>query len=206
MLRHLFSRLLLIVILGLLGEVEQLRPPAAKADIMYSIVNNPAVQGGYTLSGTITTNGNLGTITAQDILAWNYLVTNGVTTYSANSSQSGSHIGMDGSIIATSDYIELPSATVSNPSTLNLFGPASHVQWSGSTVENYAFTSAFENNGSWPWWHDHTITTPHDVPGGWAIADHGTAAVPEPSSLLISGLIASMLAGGSAWRRRKRTA
>lgn len=202
--RHLFTRLLLVLILGLLGEVGQLRPSTVKADIMYSIVNNAAVQGGYTLSGTITTDGNLGTISAQDILAWNYLVTNGVTTYSANSSQSGSHIGIGGSITATSDYIELPSATVSNPSTLNLFGPTSHVQWSGSTLENYAFTSAFESNGSWPWWHDYTTTTPHDVPGGWAIADNGTTVVPEPSSLTVSGLVAFVMAVGYTRRRQKR--
>lgn len=206
MLQHPFSRLLLVLILGLLVEVGPLHPSAAKADIVYSIVDNEAVQNGYTLSGTIRTDGKTGTITAQDILSWSYSVTNGVNTYSADSSQAGSRIGLDGLIIATSDYIELPAATVSNPSTLNLFGPNSHVQWSGSTLADYAFTSAFEYNGTWPWWHDYTYTTPHDVPGGWAIADHGTAtATPEPSSLIMFGLAGTAMAGYT-WRRRKRTA
>ncbi len=190
------------VMAGMLGGSGGLGAPAAKAsNITYRIVDNPAVQNGYTLSGSITTNGQIGTLASQDILSWNWTVTNGINTYTADSSQVGSFIGLDGTILATSDYIELPAQPVTSPSTLNLFGPNSHVQWSGSTIQNNAFTSAFQVNGSWPWWHDQTTTTPHDVPGGWAIADQGvTQAVPEPSSLALASSLAICL----AWRHRRR--
>lgn len=203
MTRHLLARFSLVLVLGLLGEAGPLGPPGAKASIVYTIVDNPAVQNGYTLSGTITTDGHIGAIVAQNILGWNWKVTNGVNTYWADSTQPGSHIGMD-TLIATSDYIELPAMPVSSPVTLNLFGPSSHVQWSGSTLQDYAFTSAFQYNGSWPWWHDHITTTPHDVPGGWAIAHNGISSVPEPASLMMIGLSAAAIAGRHAWRRRQR--
>jgi hypothetical protein len=148
-------------------------PFAANAATIYKIVNNPAVQDGYTLSGTITTDGKTGAIYASNVLAWSFLVSNGVNTYSANSSQPGSSVSVDG-IVAMTDYLELPSSTVSNPYGFSIVGATSHVQWTGSTLQNGAFTSASEWNSSWPWWQDYITTTPHDVPGGWAIADNGT--------------------------------
>jgi hypothetical protein len=153
--------------------VSTMTPPAANAASIYRIVNNPAVQDGYTLSGTITTDGTTGTIYGSNVLAWSFLVSNGVDTYSASSSQPGSSVIVDG-IVATSDYLALPLSTVSNPYDINLNGATSAVQWSGSTLQDGAFTSASQWNGSWPWWQDFITTTPHDVPGGWAIADNGT--------------------------------
>ncbi len=35
-------------------------PTAARADRMYNILNNPDIQNGWTLSGTITTDGTMG--------------------------------------------------------------------------------------------------------------------------------------------------
>src|ERR1035438_2371446 len=155
--------------------VSTMTPPAANAAIIYRIVNNPAVQNGYTLSGTITTDGKTGTIYASNVLAWSFLESNGVNTYSANSSQPGSTPGMyAGGIVATSDYLALPSSTVSDTYGFWLAGATTLVQWTGSTLQDGAFGSASRANGSWIWWHDLITTTPHDVPGGWAIADSGT--------------------------------
>jgi hypothetical protein len=109
--------------------------PAPTVPTIYKIVNNSAVQNGYTLSGTITTDGTLGTIYASNVLAWSFVVSNGANTYSANSSQSGSSVDISG-IVATSDYLKLPASTVSNPFDINLNGPTGHVQWSGSTLQN----------------------------------------------------------------------
>ena len=160
----------MIIAVGLAAGLPML--PAAHATTIYRIVNNPAVQSGYTLSGTITTDGTLGTIYSTNVVAWSFLATNGVNAYSANSSQPGSSVYIDG-IVATPDYLELPSSTVSSPYDINLNGATSGLQWSGSTLQSGAFTSALHWNSTWPWWQDHITTTPHDVPGGWAIADNG---------------------------------
>jgi len=157
---------------------------AANAATIYRIVNNPAVQNGYTLSGTITTDGRSGSIYASNVLAWSFSVSNGIDTYSADSSQPGSSVSVDG-ILATSDYLELPSSTVSAPYGFAIFGATSHVQWTGSTLQDNSFTSASEWNGSWPWWQDRIITTPHDVPGGWAIADSGAPVPKAPTTYRI---------------------
>ena len=162
--------------------VSTMTPPAANAAIIYRIVNNPAVQNGYTLSGTITTDGKTGTIYASNVLAWSFLESNGVNTYSANSSQPGSTPGMyAGGIVATSDYLALPSSTVSDTYGFWLAGATTLVQWTGSTLQDGAFGSASRANGSWIWWHDYITTTPHDVPGGWAIADSGTPVSKAPT-------------------------
>ena len=39
-------------------------------DITYSIVNDPIDQNGYTLSGTITTDGTIGALAPSDFLSW----------------------------------------------------------------------------------------------------------------------------------------
>src|ERR1039458_5281797 len=127
--------------------VSTMTPPAANAATIYKIVNNPAVQSGYTLSGTITTDGTTGSIYASNVLAWSFSASNGGNTYSANSSQPGSSASFDG-IIATSDYLELPSSTMANPHGINLNGATSGVQWTGSTIQNGAFTSASDRKST----------------------------------------------------------
>jgi hypothetical protein len=181
-------------------------PLAVSADeIVYSIVNNPAVQNGYALSGTITTDGKTGMIQPADVLAWDFLATDGVHTFSANSTELASSVGMGVSgILATTDYLALPSSTVSDPYGFWLAvwtpGAASLVQWTGSTLENGAFTSASMANGSWSWWQDFITTTPHDVPGGWAIAVKRGTNIPDVGST--SGMLwLSLSALGFASRK-----
>jgi hypothetical protein len=149
--------------------------PVPQVPTTYKIVNNPTVQSGYTLSGTITTDGKTGTIYGSNVLAWSFSASNGANTYSASSSDPGSTVGMGANgIVATADYLVLPSATMSGHHDIALVSGSTHVQWTGSTIQDFAFTSASRGNGVWTWWQDHITTTPHDVPGGWAIADGGT--------------------------------
>jgi len=55
--------------------------------IVYQIQIYADLQNGYTLSGTITTDGTIGTLTSADVTAWSFSVS-GPTDY-AGTSQSG---------------------------------------------------------------------------------------------------------------------
>src|SRR5208283_5916828 len=60
-------------------------PPAVIADRMYDLQSGPSLPMGWTLSGTITTDGTIGTIQATNILSWTWTLTNGVSSFSASS-------------------------------------------------------------------------------------------------------------------------
>jgi len=53
---------------------------ALQAEVVYNIVDYPSLENGWTVSGTITTDGTIGTLTARDITAWSFTLTNGGTT------------------------------------------------------------------------------------------------------------------------------
>ncbi len=59
--------------------------------ITYHIENYAALQNGYTLSGTITTDGMIGTLTDADITAWSFSVT-GPTSYQLTSQSPGATV------------------------------------------------------------------------------------------------------------------
>ena len=51
------------------------RPPAVMADRTYDLQSGPSSPVGWTLSGTITTDGTIGTIQATNILSWTWTLT-----------------------------------------------------------------------------------------------------------------------------------
>ena len=57
--------------------------------ITYDIVNYPDLQNGWTLSGTITTDGTTGTIQSSDITSWTWTVTMDGTTHTYQSTDPG---------------------------------------------------------------------------------------------------------------------
>jgi hypothetical protein len=67
---------------------------APAASITYNVVNYPSLQAGFTVSGTITTNGTTGVqLPISDITSWNITITNGTlaaTLTPANTSETGS--------------------------------------------------------------------------------------------------------------------
>jgi hypothetical protein len=91
----------------------------AKAGMTYDIVNYPTLQNGYTVVGTITTDGNFGKLTSSsDITDWSITITGPVLTQPlilnpADSNAGGNTFeasssaitvtGFDGITIATSD-------------------------------------------------------------------------------------------------------
>ena len=55
----------------ILAAISQTPPEVGAASITYDVVNYPTLQNGYTVSGTITTNGATGTsLPGSDITSW----------------------------------------------------------------------------------------------------------------------------------------
>ena len=82
--------------------------PAAWADRTYQFLNNADLQGGWSLSGNIVTDGTLGTLQASNILSWIWTISNGVSSYTLSSGNLGAS-SITGGITATDAGLFLPN-------------------------------------------------------------------------------------------------
>jgi hypothetical protein len=85
------------------------------ASITYNIQNYPDVQRGYTISGTITTDGTIGTLAQSDVLAWSYTITLGGSILDQQSD-----IGAGHGVAARNVFATATELTISPPTGLNL--------------------------------------------------------------------------------------
>jgi hypothetical protein len=78
--------------------------------ITYTIDNHPSLQGGDTVSGTITTNGTIGNLTTADILSWSFTITapGGAPLAAASSPPGESFVDGDISATLTSIFFDIP--------------------------------------------------------------------------------------------------
>jgi hypothetical protein len=74
----------------------------ASAGLTYSLTNFAGLQNGWTVSGSITTDGTIGSLSQSNITSWNYTATNGVSTFTGASTTSGAFINSFRLIGATS--------------------------------------------------------------------------------------------------------
>ena len=58
--------------------------PVARGNITYNIVNDLPDQNGYSLSGTIVTDGTMGAISSSDVVSWQYEITGPTGPISTN--------------------------------------------------------------------------------------------------------------------------
>ena len=84
-------------------------------NITYEMVSHPDWQNGYTLTGTITTNGTTGTLAYSDILSASLAVSKGTTTYE-NVSANEIYGIQNLSATATGLYLPLWTTSASSPS------------------------------------------------------------------------------------------
>lgn len=190
---------------------------ACSADpITYNFVDYPSEQadtygnGTWTLSGSMTTNGTIGTLTESEITSWTFTFTNGGTSYTASSTDENGYVNFNGSDFVASATAITVSASANGYDQLEFEGNPSGDQNTqleylrennhfGYTSDSYTATG----NGSNLW--DATTNGSNTLPLGsasvWTIAT-APSAVPEPSSLVMCGLggIGVALA---AWRRRR---
>src|SRR5579862_2389918 len=154
--------------------------------ITYTFANYPSAQNGYTLTGTITTDGTIGNLSSADITAWFFSATNGSTSLSITSTDAGAQA------LVTGDH----AADVSATATTIVLGAPFSTQFGAITLENSTTSYELEaNNGGFS--QDFSIAV---GPGGagWSgeyepdahqlgYAGGGTAAIatPEPASVTL---------------------
>ncbi len=165
------------------------------ATITYSIVNNAGFQNGYTLSGSITTDGTIGDVTLG-ILGWNWTVTDNATSAVVRS-LSGN--GAAGSYFVQASATQIILKPFGENSRLDL-GGGGVVSWNRRAAEDFGFFEMpasdeyyFQYNSTNFWMNSGSgAATPlqSTADGSWIIADGGVSAVPEPSAFALLGLSA----------------
>jgi hypothetical protein len=162
----------------------------AQADMIYNFQNFAAFQNGHTISGTITTDGTIGTITGANITAMNISWTGGPNPGGFSAIWTPST--MSGVTATATDL------TISGGGQMTLFaGPVfdgNNQFFIRPAINSY---SARSSSGiSW--------SSINPTGAGTAItfaSNAGAAAVPEPSAFVLLGVSAISLIGG---HRRKR--
>jgi hypothetical protein len=169
----------------------------------YNIQNYPALQNGWTLSGTITTDGAIGFIQASDITSWAWTVTSGGDTFTFKSTdpQAGLLLPSD-TLRANSEDLLLTL-----PSGFEFLTEAAELAYVSRgtplTITSAAVLLPLPFDVLW----NTEISTPPGL-DAWAIASRSTSAVPEPCTLYLLGFGAAF---GSLYvvgrkRRAGRTA
>jgi hypothetical protein len=172
-------------------------PRSAKADLTYSLANYPADQGNHTVSGSITTDGNIGSLTSPDIISWT--ITIDTTTFTSHDA---------GFVETFAAGINASATTLTIPLVLNddrqlvLSSPIGDVAWDRDATDPRLpplSTYLGDLNGTNIW----DIASPSM--GGtepWVIASITPTGVPEPSTALVAvfGAVAFL---ARCWSRRR---
>jgi hypothetical protein len=198
------------LLLGLLSLFLTLGPAADSmgGPITYHIQNYAALQNGYTLSGTITTDGTLGVLASSDIASWTFTVTKGSFSSTMNSTDPGTSAALS-NLTATATQILLPpplSATDFNFFNLtNTAGQGLVYNQNPQPLGVFPFyvASTPDNHGN-PYWFDSTPPPPSLGGTTWVIAQVSQApTVPEPASLTLALLGGACVAVFERTRRRR---
>ena len=182
-------------------------PAAVSADMTYILNSFAADQNGWTLTGSITTDGTIGVLAKSDFVSWTWTVTEGSSssTYSSTDSGAALVIKAGSSIMtnATGTQILIPStAGTANGLALAVNG-VGNLQWDNSPPTTAPFYEAFIPSVQTFW------DTSNPQMGGyepWIIA--GPLPVPEPSTLVLvaSGAVCGLAFALARKRSAKRAA
>jgi hypothetical protein len=172
-----------IVALLLVAAIGQ----ASAGPITYDLVNYPAYQNGYTLSGSITTDGATGTLAASDITAWSVTISLGSSSETFSSGDSGASLNIQDTVLATNSEIYLQPDTGPNTAgILEVTGSSTAMGADDLLWDSFGEYRGITNGGGTLAWE-----TGPPVNGNWTIA---TASVPEPSSLILLSIASVGLA------------
>jgi hypothetical protein len=176
------------------------------APITYSIVDNAAYQDGYTISGSITTDGTLGDITESGITSWNWTITDTATSAVV---VSASGDGASGNNFvrasATQIYLNPLGSTYGGTSNLRLAGSSATLQWDRREASGFDIFQrpamdqyyGHRDGSGFLWYRDssgESLPLSSTADGSWIIAEVST--VPEPSTygLLFGGFTLAVVA------------
>jgi formylglycine-generating enzyme required for sulfatase activity len=172
--------------------------PSARANTTYDLVDYPALENGYTLSGTIMTDGVTGVLSRSDIVNWNVNIRQGNTVLTHADSSTGFIQNCD------NFHADATGLWLSEGVGTNRFDVEDGVLQNSTSVIHYSFGTIFDQyEGQWPgfgvlW--NYNLGNPNQLTDNFIVAT--PEAVPEPGS------IARLLAGGMillviAWRRHR---
>jgi hypothetical protein len=164
-------RLVLVTaVSSLVGAV----PARATADTTYNLVNDPVDQQGYTLSGTITTDGVLGPIGSNDIVAWTFTISGFGTsgTFSSTDQDAVADFSSTSTVATTTSIMvtRFSALTKGSDESINL-------AWNPTTQ---FYGGSLDNVTGW-----HASPTSGFTGSTWTIAT-AASAVPEPSSIVLA--------------------
>ena len=194
--KNILHRLVLSALTSALAMIGQ----ASAGSITYNILDMPANQSGFTVSGTITTDGVIGNLANSDITAWSVTISQGANTETFTSSGGGPIVNILNNLVATPSEIYLPPAdNVAIANDFELLSVPSipmpieidQIRWVNSPQPIYMAQVNFASALAWN-------TSPPVAGTNWVIA---TAAVPEPSTLALGGIAAFAGLGVRARRR-----
>ena len=102
---------------------------ARAQDITYDLVDYPADENGYSLSGFITTDGSMGSLSSSDLVSWSYEIYSGTSSLGSGSSPSGDW-AFYGVVATLYCNFSSPLCIGENPgSEVNFFTYSSAVVW-----------------------------------------------------------------------------
>jgi hypothetical protein len=159
--------------------------------ITYNVVNYPDLQNGYTVSGTITTNGATGTfLPGTDITSWDISITTGTTTVVTLTPSDSFSISNAFDATTTSISAATPFDTVE---FVALSIPEIDLSWTGLPGGGAVSYMAIDLSNLTSLWNSSLFP-----------ANSPIATVPEPSSAVLAsiGAVAAFLAYG--WSRHRR--
>ena len=168
------------------------------APITYNIQNYASLQNGYTLSGTITTDGTIGTLVASNITSFSFTISNAGGTIV---DQENGTIAKVENLTATLTMLTLSD---SNPISQLRLPPVIEDPIEYIRSPGFGVYQAFGNNQSF--WEQNSEDNPGFSLGGdpWVIAV-AASTVPEPGSLTLALLGGTCLAVVRWARCRYRT-
>jgi PEP-CTERM motif len=145
--------------------------------ITYNIVDDPIDQNGWTLMGTITTDGVIGALQSSDVTSWSLSISQAATTYKYSSADPGAALYMGSSATATATAI---TSNWQNDQFL-------FVDTGGATQIDWAYQYIGLASGTHLW----DAYPPVGFPSSGIVTIATAAPVPEPATTLLLGLPAA---------------
>jgi hypothetical protein len=177
----------------ILAAISQTPTGVSAASITYGVVNYPDLQNGYTVSGTITTNGATGTgLPGTDITSWDISISLGNTTITTiNTTNSTNGTGL---FTATPTEIGAEFGPLLRVEEILFFtpSPTSSIEWlSNADLTPALYTGTSNNQTLW------------NSPAPQSATDIIVAVIPEPSSAVLAVIGAvGVVACGLVYRRQ----
>jgi PEP-CTERM motif len=165
----------------------------AGGDITYDVVNNPSLQNGFTVTGTITTDGTIGDfLTQNNVVSYDLTVLQGSTVVFTETPANSE--GLPAQFQATTQALTIP---ISNADEFQFNSTQDNtLVWSNfNGLGNPASYAAFSDTGATLWNSAWTGTNP--------VFTAASSAVPEPTSVALLAMGAVGLIGHGWFRRRR---